>query len=142
MSSLSEFCGCYNDYNHGVALKRWMCQRDGRYFLHGVYADSDIHDDGDYVGDARVKAGQRWEVPIEEGVAIFAGNKSAKRNCTHANYTVAAYETADGKKQLRFNPMGTNRDTTVNVWKKVEAVVDLANCQRPHPVPGRSTSFI
>lgn len=144
--------GKYHDLNHNKpkGLFRYLtkgrgnhilCAKPGAevaYTLSGIYHESELKDDGKWVGKSTVKPGNLWEVPVyKDGTAIFSGNKSAKKGRDHDNYRIVPVQ--DGKNvTLEFYLIfGINsgkavntRKEAVNTWKRVgmgHGVEDLAS---------------
>jgi len=144
--------GKYHDLNHNKpeGLFRYLTKGPGKHILYakpgaevaytlsGIYHESELEDDGKWVGNATVKPGDLWEVPLyKDGTTLFARNKSAQKGKDHDNYRIVPVQ--DGKNvTLEFylinginsgNVVNTRKEA-VNTWKRVgmdHGVEDLAN---------------
>jgi len=148
--------GKYHDLNHNKpeGLFRYLTKGPGKHILYtkpdvevaytlsGTYHESELRDDGEWVGNATVKPGELWEVPVyKDGTALFAGNKSAQKDQDHDNYRIVPVQ--DGEDvtlefylivRINSGKVDNTRKETVNTWKRVgrsHGVEDLASATAP-----------
>ena len=136
-SSLTDnYEGVYRDFNHNAPeglLRRVKRGAAGTtaFTLFGTYHASELEDDGNWLSDGPVAAGDKWEVPVShDGTAMFAGHKSARTGQLHANYHVKGARDQDDL-TLEFYPLtGPDAGMKVNTWIKLKdggsGVEDLA----------------